>query len=169
MMMKCNDIQIKLMDYLDEALPESEMRQVREHLQGCNECSALYHKIQESWSLAKKDRIEPQPFFHTRVQQALENRKSSGTLEWKQFARQALQPALFFVVLGLGIFIGIQLGRGIDTRSLAENQVQSQDYIEEYAENQYLDGMKLETLEQEMFLEDSSYTAVPSEKTKNNE
>jgi len=157
------------MDYLDEALREEEMSRIRKHLEGCHECKALYHRILESWSLAKADRLEPQPFFHTRVQQALENRKSSGSGEGRKLIRQALQPALFFVVLGLGIFIGIQLGKGIDASSLAENQVQSRDYIEEYAENQYLDGMKLETLEQEIFLEDSSYTAVPSDKSKDHE
>ena len=157
------------MDYLDEALPGEEKSQVKKHLEGCPECRALYNRIRESWSLAQEDRIEPQPFFHTRVQQALENRKSTGVVEWKRLARQALQPALFFVVLGLGIFIGIQLGRGLEPSSLADNQVQSHDYIEEYAENQYLDGMKLETLEQEIFLEDSSFTSVPSDKSKDDE
>jgi len=167
--MTCKDIEIRLMEYLDEALTEEEMNQVRKHLEGCAQCRALYHRILESWELAKNDRIEPQPFFHTRVQQALENRRSAGVTQWKKLARQALQPALFFVVLGLGIFIGIQLGQGIDSSPMAGSPVQSEDYIEEYAENQYLDGMKLETLEQEMFLDDTSYSAVPSDKTKNYE
>ena len=83
------------MDYLDEALPGEEKSQVKKHLEGCPECRALYNRIRESWSLAQEDRIEPQPFFHTRVQQALENRKSTGVVEWKRLARQALQPALF--------------------------------------------------------------------------
>jgi predicted anti-sigma-YlaC factor YlaD len=167
--MKCKETQKMLMDYLDGVLPKEEMSRISRHLAECSECHALYEKIRESWSMAKADRLDSQPFFHTRVRQALENRRSSGSGEWRKLARQALQPALFFVVLGLGIFIGVQLGRGIDSPSLVGNQGQPPDYIEEYAENQYLDGMKLETLEQEMFLEDSSYTAVPSDKTDNDE
>jgi len=153
--MKCKTVHIRLLDYSEGALPKGEREQVSRHLDQCETCRQLYHKIQASWQSAREERIAYQPFFYTRVRQRMENQSHPGVSHVRQLVRATLQPVLFFVVLGLGITIGIQLGQGIGPQQTAQAEGQSNEYLEAYAENQYWNGFQLETLEQELFFADT--------------
>jgi predicted anti-sigma-YlaC factor YlaD len=167
--MKCKQIHDKLLDYADGLLSDEETRQASDHLAGCSECSSLYGKIKEAWQLAKAEKIPHQPFFYTRVRQGLENRRDPESAGFKPLIRLALQPAMLFVVLALGIFIGIQLGKGIEHPRSLGLQNQPEDYIEAYAENQYLNGLKLEPLEEGYFMRDTSAMENSTMKPENHE
>lgn len=156
--MKCKDIQLKLISYLDGELPKKEAEAVQEHLAQCNECSALYVSVKEAWSAASVEKIPPQPFFYTRLKQRIENQQQNKLSLWSRVSQFALQPAMvYFVVLASGIFIGIQLGKGVSTGSQGlsdQTTQQEENYIEAYAESQYLNGLQLETIEQELIDEE---------------
>ncbi len=166
--MKCKEIHTRLIDYMDGELSRDEQERVQKHLQGCPDCREMYQEMAASWNQAREDRISYQPFYYTRLQAKMERqaeRYSQHALRRARTFRMLLQPALFFVVLGLGIFIGIQLGKGLGNTSTVAAQTQSPDYIEAYAEDQYWNGLKLEPIEQEYFAVDSAAVSDPSQKT----
>lgn len=154
--MKCKDVHIRLLDYSEKTLPKGEMEEVKRHLDRCGTCHQLYHQIQTSWEMAKEERIPYQPFFYTRVRQRMSNQNQPVRSHIRQLVRTAMYPALFFIVLGLGITIGIQLGKGIGPQQSAQVEDKQEDYLEAYAENQYLNGFQLESLEQELFFADTA-------------
>lgn len=153
--MKCKNVHTRLLDYSEGSLSHEEMEQVAWHLDSCEECRALLAKMQQAWKMAGEERIPYQPFFYTRVRQRMANQSRPAGSRVRYLARTAMQPALFFVVLGLGIAIGIQLGKGIGSQQTAQVKNQQNEYLEAYAENQFWNGFQLESLEQELFFADT--------------
>jgi len=157
--MKCKNIHTKLISYIDGELPLREAEAVQEHLAHCSDCSTLYLSVKNAWNSASDERIPHQPFFYTRLKQRIENRQQKKLSFWNRVTHFALQPAMvYFVVLASGIFIGIQLGKGVSNGSQGlsdQTTQQEENYIEAYAESQYLNGLKLETIEQELFKEET--------------
>ena len=166
--MKCKNVHTRLLDYSEGSLTSQEREQVARHLDHCEECRALLEKMQQAWQMAGEQRIPYQPFFYTRVRQRMENQSQPAPSGLRRMARVALQPALFFVVLGLGITIGIQLGKGLGSQQTAAVQNQQNEYLEAYAENQYWNGFQLESLEQEIFFADSAEVAGSINKQQEN-
>ncbi|MBS3807759.1 MAG: zf-HC2 domain-containing protein [Bacteroidales bacterium] len=154
--MKCKKVHTRLLSFYEGTLPQGEMEQVKRHLDQCETCRQLYHQILASWKMAGEERIPYQPFFYTRVRQRMANQSRPAGSRVRHLARTAIQPALFFVVLGLGITIGIQLGKGIGSQQTAQVENQQNEYLEAYAENQFWNGFQLESLEQELFFADTT-------------
>jgi anti-sigma factor RsiW len=154
--MKCNKVHKNLIFYIDDELSPEMTQKVRDHLAQCPECMKLYHKMSETWKSEASERISYQPFFYTRVKQGLRNSKEKNAIDLKKYGRLILQPAIYFIVLGLGIFIGIQLGQGVTSGSrMSNNEISSQqEFIEAYADSNYINGMQLETLEKEMIAQE---------------
>ena len=165
--MKCKQVHTRLLDYLEGNLPPQEIKQVKDHLKVCQACSDLCQQMGESWQMVKADRIGYQPFLYTRIQQRLENRAVSRDHSWHRWVRLARQPVIFFLVLFLGIAIGIQLGKDLGGAGGMAVQNQQSDYLEAYADNQYWNGLKLESLEQEMFYPDTLDTSNSLNQQKN--
>lgn len=153
--MRCKDVHTRLLDYAEGNLSEEEREQVSRHLQECEACSKLYPDMKEAWQMAREENIPHQPFFYTRVRQRLEEERNRGVPASRPAFRTLLQPALFFLVLGLGIAIGIQLGKGVGPRGTITASNQQGDYLESYAQDQYWNGFQIESLEQEFFFTDS--------------
>jgi predicted anti-sigma-YlaC factor YlaD len=156
--MKCNKVHKNLIFYIDGELSSEMTQKVREHLSKCQECNKLYEKMNEAWKGETSESIPYQPFFYTRVKEGLRNRKEKKALDYRKYGRIILQPAIYFIVLGLGIFIGIQLGQGVTSGSrMSTNEISSQqEFIEAYADSNYINGMQLETLEKEMIAQEET-------------
>lgn len=109
--MICKKLNKKLLDYIDNNLPESESNEINAHLAECEECYKLFKKLQKTWGNMKEEKIPYQPFFYTRLKSRMEKRykKAEG---FQKLQRLILQPAMYFVILGFGIFIGVQIGKG---------------------------------------------------------
>jgi hypothetical protein len=120
--------------------------------------------MSETWKGESIEKIPYQPFFYTRVKEGIKNSREKKAILSKKYGRLILQPAIYFIVLGLGIFIGIQLGQGVTSASqMSSNEISSQqEFIEAYADSNYINGMQLETLEQEMIAQEEQ------NKTQNN-
>jgi hypothetical protein len=93
----------------------------------------------------------------------MENRKNRSVPNLARVGRSILQPAMYFAILGLGIYIGVQLGQGLEPQDETASTTEQINYIEDYAKSQYLNGMELEWVEQEMLTEQQT------ENTENNE
>jgi len=156
--MKCNKVHKNLLYYIDGELSSELTEEIHTHLMQCNECRKLYEQMAGAWHSAKEEKIPCQPFFYTRVKQGLENNKAKEQSLFKRYGKVILQPAIYFIVLGLGIFIGIQLGQGVPSQQqVSDNEISSQqEFIEAYADSNFINGMQLESLETEMIAQEES-------------
>jgi anti-sigma factor RsiW len=148
--MKCSEVHKLLFRYLDGELSEDKIKQVKAHLETCASCHSIYKNAREAWNGLKEDKRPYQPFFYTRLKQRMENRKTRSIPDFSRIGKTILQPAIYFVVLGLGIYIGVYLGQGLKSQNETASTTGQTNYIENYAKNQYLNGMELEIVEQEM-------------------
>ena len=156
--MKCNKIHKNLLFYIDGELSSNKADEIYNHLMQCSECRKLYEQMAGIWNAAEEERIPYQPFFYTRVEQALKNNRAKKQPIFRRYGKAILQPAIYFIVLGLGIFIGVQLGQGVQSQQqVSSNEISSrQQFIEAYADSNYINGMQLESLETEMIAEEQA-------------
>lgn len=154
--MKCSEVHKQLFQYLDGELSEYQIKQIEEHLKACASCRSIYENSREAWNDLQQEKIPHQPFFYTRLKQRMENRKTRSVPDFSSIGKAILQPAIYFVVLGLGIYIGVYLGQGLEAQNETASTTQEINYMEDYAKSQYLNGMELEILEQEMLTEKQS-------------
>ena len=156
--MKCSKVHKNLIFYIDGELSSDKTDEIYNHLMQCSECRKLYKQMAGIWNSAEEERIPYQPFFYTRVEQALKNNRAKEPSILRRYGRTILQPSIYFIVLGLGIFIGVQLGQGVPSQQqVAGNEISSQqEIIEAYADSNYINGMQLEVLEAEMIAQEQS-------------
>lgn len=136
--MKCKAIHKKLIFFLENELPEKEMEDIRLHLSGCHECAAFAEYMKETLSLLDEEkRPDVNPFFYTRVKARLERQavKESPAPVWAKI----LQPAVFILLLLLGVYAGIKIGQ-------PANDIQEYYYAEQEIFT-YLNEMAAEPLE----------------------
>ncbi len=151
--MKCSEVHKQLLQYLDKELPENQMKHIHQHLETCASCRSTYENTRKAWNALRNEEISHQPFFYTRLKQRMENRKTRSAPGFAGVGRKILQPAIYFIILGLGIYIGVHLGQGMQTQNETASSAQQINYIEDYARSQYLNGMELEIVEQELLTE----------------
>ena len=151
--MHCSQVQTKLILYSTGGISDQENRQIEEHLAHCKSCSMMLADMNAMWEAAKEEHIPYQPFFYTKLRQRMESKKNASRPWFERFGRGVLQPAFYALILIMGIYAGLQLGEGITKSSEMNEQT---NYIETYANSQYINGMKLEAIEQEMLYENQS-------------
>ncbi len=155
--MKCNQIHKKLYQYHEGNLSVHLKVKIDEHLNNCPECSSIYTKFAQTMDhLNDKEKIPEQPFYYTRLKQRMENQKAKQeSVSGIVWAKKILQPAIYMVSLVLAVYIGILIGSGTnyDTK-IAENELVSDDYIEAFAEYQYLNDFQIESIENVLITED---------------
>lgn len=111
--MQCKRIHKKLIFYLEGDLPDREAGEVAAHLLRCNECAALAEEMRKTLGILELEKSpEVNPFFYTRLKARLEKEESEvrrpvGFPVWKSI----LQPAVFTLLLFLGIYAGIKIGQ----------------------------------------------------------
>lgn len=138
--MNCKTVHNKLIFFLENELPVSEMKQVEQHLESCSECALFLKEMQLSFSILEDEKVHEQnPFFYTRVKARLENMDAKQVVGQAIFAR-VLQPLAFSVILLLGVYGGIKLGQPHKTE-LASSTLSEQQMVP------YLNGMDAEPIE----------------------
>ncbi len=164
--MKCNKVHKNLLFYIDGELSSDKNGKIYNHLMQCSECRKLYEQMAGVWNSDEEERIPYQPFFYTRVEQGLKNNRTKEQSIFKRYGKVILQPAIYFIVLGMGIFIGVQLGTGVQSQQqMSGNEISTrQEIIEAYADSNYINGMQLEALETEMIAQEQT-----NEKQQDNE
>jgi predicted anti-sigma-YlaC factor YlaD len=112
-MMNCKNVKKSLVPFLENELPEDQRSQMEKHLKICPECSSLLEEFSPLWGTLKhRERIEPSPYFWTRLKQKIteheEGRKP--VLEWLEGLVRWARPAIAVGVLVICIFLGYSLG-----------------------------------------------------------
>jgi len=111
--MNCKNVRNNFISFIENELTEEIRVEMENHLKACSGCSHLLEEFSQLWGvLEHRERIQPSPFFWTRLSQKLiedeEGKKRvPGWLEG--LARQA-RPAIAIGVLVICIFLGYSLG-----------------------------------------------------------
>jgi predicted anti-sigma-YlaC factor YlaD len=111
--MECRKIKASLVSLLEDQLTGEQRTQMEQHLEICPACSRLFQEFSLLWGeLEHPDRIQPSPFFWTRLQQSLieyEGRRKSGWGWLQKLARKA-RPAIALAAVLACVFLGYSLG-----------------------------------------------------------
>jgi anti-sigma factor RsiW len=153
--MNCSDVHKHLVEYLEGELSEENKKMLEKHMDNCTSCYKMLSLFRKAWHELKNETIPYQPFFYTRLKEKMEQKQVYASSVFPRLKQVIIQPAIYLVVLALGIYIGIQLGQGIEPQYASTTQSEQTNYIELYAKSQYLNGMELEVIEQEMLTNDT--------------
>lgn len=132
--MNCRKAHKKIVFYLEGSLPEKEMKEVRDHLQGCSACLSFAGDLESTMAVIEKERHpEVNPYFYTRIKAGLENQEKEKVQKTPGLIR-ILQPALFTLLLLAGIYSGIKIGQAPFNDSEAQvSEIEIVPYLNEMA------------------------------------
>lgn len=109
--MKCKTIHNKIIFFVEGSLPTNKSILIEEHLQECKECLAFAEELKKSLAIIQTEKIkESDPFFYTRLKARMVNQLEKGTSKIPYFIR-FLQPVAFSLLLMVGIYSGIKIGK----------------------------------------------------------
>jgi anti-sigma factor RsiW len=116
--MKCNKIKIMLSAYFDGELKPEEEKTVIEHLKSCGSCAGELEYLKQTRKLfARTERIEPGPFFETRLFNRIEESRETiwSPLSHFRVLRRLIPAFAAVAVIVLGVFIrGQFISRSVD-------------------------------------------------------
>jgi len=136
--MKCEEVEIKMIDYLDKNLEEGEHREIEKHLETCercldelNECQKVLNQISREEMVKPQDslRINFYHMLHSEIRKSKETNAihlSKSVIPWYDFSSYRIAAAVAFLICGT--FIGILINSGMNnSRTSGElRQLQSE-------------------------------------------
>jgi len=112
MSMNCDEVRLRLVSLADGALSAGEAEEVRGHLAGCEGCRRLLEQLRADAELLRR---EPAPEatdgLATRIMAEVRARERRAEL-WSG-PSPALARVAAVVLVAVGIWLGVALGRGI--------------------------------------------------------
>ena len=148
--MNCKEFKKIIPDYIDDKLSEEQIEEFQNHMNSCSDCSFLYQKLNNTLDLLKpKAEITEQAFYFTRLKQKMENRNSpKESIFISLLSRRLVQPVIYLASLIIAVYIGILIGSGSATQNqYSELNNDDKDYIQTFAEYQYLNDFEIEPIE----------------------
>lgn len=117
--MKCKTIHKKLIFLLEGDLPENESVQIRNHLSECHHCKAFADELSKTLGIIENEKNpELNPFFFTRIKAKIELQAEVKNLSLNRTVfTKILQPAIFSILLIVGIYSGIKIGEPVTSNS----------------------------------------------------
>jgi uncharacterized protein YpmB len=121
--MKCEEVEIKMIDYLDNNLEENDRQLIEKHLETCERCLDEFRDIQQVLNLiSKEETIKPDESLRINFYHMLnsEIKKSEGrktvsynepVTRWYDISRYRVAAAIALIICGtcLGIFVHSEL------------------------------------------------------------
>jgi predicted anti-sigma-YlaC factor YlaD len=111
--MNCKKVKKNLAGYLEKNLTKNMEGELENHFESCPTCSHLLEEFSQLWeALEHREKIQPSPYFWTRLKQRIieyeEGRKPvwgwlEGLVGWAR-------PAVAVAVLLICVFLGYSLG-----------------------------------------------------------
>ncbi len=140
--MNCKNLHKNLIFFLEGDLPAKEMKQMEIHLRECDSCAAFAEDMKVTLGILEAEKSPAiNPFFYTQLKAKLENRESEEPAFLKRpVLVRVLQPALFSVLLIIGIYSGIKIGQPSPVK-VYSTEMFEQDAIP------YLNEMETESIE----------------------
>lgn len=148
--MNCKEFKKLIPRYDGEILSEKQTKEFHAHIDSCIECSILFQKFSNTLKLLQpKVEIEEQAYYFTRLKQRMENYNVQHELAIsKIFSRKLVQPVIYLSSIILAVYIGILIGSGsVNQTQYSEVKNNETNYIQSYAEYQYLNDFEIEPIE----------------------
>ncbi|MFC2151913.1 zf-HC2 domain-containing protein [Bacteroidota bacterium] len=148
--MNCKEINKLIPDYLDNILTKDQAIEFQKHLNSCSKCIKLIEQVKSSYSLLKPTKNISEPaFYYTRLKQKMENMYAPKESIFKSaLSRKVFQPIIYLASLVIAVYIGILIGSNPTTADqFSENNTDNIDYLETFAEYQYLNDFETEPIE----------------------
>jgi predicted anti-sigma-YlaC factor YlaD len=107
--MTCKEVKKNLIFYHYGEIDKQKAKEIKEHLQNCKSCAAEYQKLQLALNYMDAEaKTQANPFIWTRIKARLEQAEQYQPLpKWVR----VLQPVLLVILVVVGLFLGIQLGK----------------------------------------------------------
>lgn len=141
--MNCRSIQKELIFYLDNELLAERTSIVEHHLKNCACCRDYLTFVQSELHLIIEEKNqELTPFFYTRLSVRLEEGEKYQTdRSWSRI----LQPALFTLLLIIGIYGGIQIGNDASSTIIDQNAQSAMQLFDDF-ESEPIESFLLDIL-----------------------
>ena len=133
--MKCEDIQNKLVDFLDGNLNEEEMGLIENSLQECEDCLQELEELKQLFSDLSNEKIEqPSARIRSNFEQLLEYEKSKkvtevisiqGKTSWKPYLRIAASVLIVASAFIIGTMVGNEKSNSKEAQILAKIESES--------------------------------------------
>ncbi|HQB23373.1 MAG: zf-HC2 domain-containing protein [Bacteroidales bacterium] len=118
--MDCKSTEKKLIFYIENSLPQTEVSVVKDHLNTCPSCSQKLTYLQETLSFIETEKaLTPKPFLYTRTTERMQQRAAQqihGSIKW-------LKPVAVAAALLVGLFFGFWLGQSSVTQPLPDPDI----------------------------------------------
>lgn len=127
--MKCSDIHKRIILFSEGALNQTETNIIKGHLAGCPECAGFLKELELSLQVIEHEKqTEVNPFIFTRIQAGIEDLEGAKPIvSQRPFLVRILQPALYSLLLIIGIYTGTQIGipakPASDNTGMTENEM----------------------------------------------
>lgn len=140
--MKCNDIENKLIDYIEENLTKEESLEIKKHINACTTCQKEVNEMQLIFGVINKDLEEtPSENLKLNFEALLNEEKKQAKIiplqsktNWKSHIRIA---ASILIVVSAFLIGKYQSSSGISQLSLAEQQkIKQENQVLALLENQ---------------------------------
>ncbi len=143
--MNCKNVRANFLFFLEKKLPEDQLVQMEKHLKICHECSRLLKEFFLLWNILKdKERIQPPPYFWTRLNQRIidyeegKNPVVGGIGRVSGWAR----PVLAVAVLGVCILLGYSLGNLPSINGQAVSQLNNRTTaLKQFVDSHYVNPL----------------------------
>lgn len=152
--MDCKEFKKLIPNYNDVKISSKQTEKFQIHLNSCSNCSILFHKYIKTMELLKpKADIEEQAFYFTRLKQRMENHYSQKrSILSNLLLRRLIQPAIYLGSLILAVYVGILIGSSsVNQNQYSELKYEDTDFIQSYAEYQYVNDFEIEPIENLFF------------------
>lgn len=141
--MNCKHIKNNILFYIDNELSKEDIMAFDAHIEQCNECKLLFSSVSDIYSSKNKNHdFADDPYFYTRLQQKLENKK----ILYPSLIKRVLQPASFTVLLLMGVLFGVFIGSQYKSIGSSSEDIRISQ-IEQYAADNYLTEMNNDNFE----------------------
>ena len=110
--MKCSEIENNIIFVIEGSFTKSKSADFQNHIDSCENCRNLYHKMQKEFQFIQNDKISKiNPFFYDSLIKKIEDNKTDNNSIISIKTRQLLVQSLAYAAgIVLAIFIGIGLG-----------------------------------------------------------
>lgn len=156
--MNCKTVIKLLPDYIHKKVSGDQYETIKNHVETCDSCKYIYANLISSLEILQPTKeIPEQPFYYTRLKQALENKQNKQREIFTiQLKNRILQPVIYLTSIVLAVYIGILIGSNSNkANQFSSYELTEESYIEYFSDSQYLNDFEMESIENNYFSNDT--------------
>jgi predicted anti-sigma-YlaC factor YlaD len=134
----CQKTKEKLIDIIENNIPESEKKGVQDHLAACSRCNQLIQSFARAWEeLGTAEKLKPSDRFWPVLSAKIQDYERLLPLRDKILAvlRNSLRPAILSLILLFGVYFGYQLGNRPRIKTTLSEMSHIEQYVQDFLDN----------------------------------